>query len=242
MATRDQIRAWCESTRPKDWYGICAGLTWQTIAYNGGYAPDVYPSAWAAYLATHIESESPYTAPPGAIHYWDYTDGHGNRYGHVVVDIDGGSTACLSATHYAYEYWGVSAGLITVDEQNTHGGMRYMGWSYRYGSRNQILITNEPAPVPVPAPTQHGGNMFLIFDADAGRAVADRQYIVVTVDGGQIRGRFLEDPVERAVFVAQEPQPPITACDAATFAAFLERIGYVYGQPVPLLDVHAVEK
>lgn len=146
MATREEIRLWCESTRPRDWYGVCAGLTYQTIYYNGGYAPDVYPSAWAAWLDAPAGNLDAGACPPGGIHYFDYTDSAGNRYGHVMVDIDGGGGACLSATHYAVEYWGVSAGLISVWDQDRHGGMTYVGWTETYGRRNRITIGEDDMP------------------------------------------------------------------------------------------------
>lgn len=113
--------------------------------------------------------------------------------------------------------------------------------AWHYKVRN---IFNTPPAAPAPAPViarPIGGNMFLVFDAEAGRSVADRQYIVVTIDGGQIRGRFLEDPYERAVVVGQQPNLPVTACDSATFNGFLARIGYAYAKPIPLLDVRAAE-
>lgn len=80
-----------------------------------------------------------------------------------------------------------------------------------------------------------GGNMFVITSADN-----PTQWILVTVDGGQMRGKFLEDPIERAVIEAIRPPIPKSPCDGPTFNAFLQRIGYVYGRPIPLLDVHAV--
>jgi murein DD-endopeptidase MepM/ murein hydrolase activator NlpD len=94
----------------------------------------------------------------------------------------------------------------------------------------------DPGPDPVPVPRQIGGNMFLIHNASS-----PEQYIVVSVDGGEIRGRYLEDPYERAVFTAMSPQLPVTACDDPTFNGFLERIGYAYQAPIPLVSVNAAD-
>ncbi|MDQ1215751.1 hypothetical protein [Microbacterium arborescens] len=160
MTTPHEIRVFVGSTRPKSWYGQCAGLTYRTIADCGGYAPDIYGSAFAAYLATTVESRNPRNAPPGAIHYWDYTgtDDRGRvaRWGHVAIDIYGGGHQVLSATGYAHEWWGEKAGLITVEAQ-TARGMPYLGWSRTYGRRNRLTITNPAtagsgaAPQPIPA-------------------------------------------------------------------------------------------
>jgi hypothetical protein len=161
MATPEEIRRWVESTRPKDWYGICAGLTWQTIYYNGGDSGVPFPSAWSAYLSARdagmIESRDWTTAPAGAIHYWDYygTDAYGNRghWGHVAVDIYGGGHNILSATGHAHEEWGVHAGLISVPAQ-TARGMEYVGWARTYGAGQRITIETtagggaEPLPEP----------------------------------------------------------------------------------------------
>lgn len=157
MATRDQIHSWVGSTTT-DWYGKCAGLTYQTIYYNGGSAPAVYGSATAAYQATRIESTDPAAAPAGAIHYWSYkgTDYRGvyGDWGHVAVDVDGGGVNVLSATKYAHEQWGVHAGLITVASQSSRAGMKYLGWSYTYGAADRISIetptlasTTTPTPI-----------------------------------------------------------------------------------------------
>lgn len=145
MATPDQIRRWAGTTRPRDWYGFCAGLTYNTIAENGGVVPDgPYGSAYQAYQSTVIASRDASAAPPGAIHYWDYygRDGNGrvNRWGHVAVDIEGGGHSILSATGHAREWWAVNAGIISVAAQ-TARGMPYLGWSYTYGRRNRITIT-----------------------------------------------------------------------------------------------------
>lgn len=146
MTTRGELRAWAISTRPYDWYGKCAGLTYQAIARNGGYAPDAYPSARAAMLATVIESTNPSTAPAGAVHYWDYygTDYRGvsGNWGHVTLDLTGGGTDTLGATKYARDEWGVHAGVISVTAQ-TARGMTYRGWSRTYGARNRITITTD---------------------------------------------------------------------------------------------------
>lgn len=152
MTTPTEIEVFVRGTRPPwnsyrrayDWYGMCAGLTYRTILECGGKVPDgPYPSAWAAYLATEIESTDPWKAPPGAVHYWDYTgvasNGQRERWGHVTLDVLGGGTDTLSATGHAHEFWNTSAGLISVAAQ-TARGMTYMGWSRTYGRRNRLSI------------------------------------------------------------------------------------------------------
>lgn len=88
-------------------------------------------------------------------------------------------------------------------------------------------------------PIHKGDNMFLIYDAGAARPVETRQYVLITVDGGHIRARFLEDKYERAVFLAMAPALSVTACDTPTFNGFLARVGYSYGAPIPLVPVKA---
>lgn len=107
---------------------------------------------------------------------------------------------------------------------------------YNVISSAVFYFNGAPATV-IPTPT--GGNMFLIYDAAAGRAVNDRQYVLVTVDGGHIRARYLEDPYERAVIVGQVPNLPVTACDAKTFEGFLKKVGYQYKAEIPLVPVKA---
>lgn len=154
MATPEQIKAWCATTRPRNWYGACAGLTYNTIAMNGGDASlGPYPSATAAYesakKAGGIKSRNPLLAPPGAIHYWSYygRDWRGiyGNWGHVAVDIYGGGSRILSATSRAREYWGLNAGILSVHEQ-TIPAMKYLGWALTFGRHNRITIdAGQPA-------------------------------------------------------------------------------------------------
>lgn len=137
-----------------DWYGLCAGLTYRTILEAGGAVPDgPYGSAWLAYLATRIESTNAAAAPAGAVHYWDYTDPRGNRYGHCALDVLGGGVALLSATRAADAYWNTGAGIISVADQSAQPRMgRYLGWSRTYGRSNRLSIT-----IPRPAPAVASG-------------------------------------------------------------------------------------
>ncbi|MGZ0067846.1 hypothetical protein [Microbacterium arborescens] len=201
MTSPHEIREFVDSTRPKDWYGQCAGLTYRTIKECEGYAPDIYGSAFAAYRATEIESRDPLAAPPGAIHYWDYygTDDRGRvaRWGHVAIDIYGGGHHVLSATGYAHEWWGKRAGLITVAAQ-TARGMPYLGWSRFYGARNRIEIGDaRPAgkgqqqvvPAEVPAPKRRRKRMVhAAYQDDAGTIAVQAR------PGGRLTQ--LKDPLE----------------------------------------------
>lgn len=150
--TREEIKAWVEATRPKDWYGLCAGLTDRVVARFTGGSRQWYNSAHDAYLASRIESTDPGACPQGGIHFWYYygTDSRGikSRWDHVTIDLDGGGTATLSATGAAFEYWGVHAGLISVAAQSARAGMRYLGWSRTYGKAAPLTINDPAAPTP----------------------------------------------------------------------------------------------
>lgn len=113
-------------------------------------------------------------------------------------------------------------------------------WHYRVPNIFRAAPTPTTPPAPIPVPVNKGGNMFLIYDAEAGRAVADRQYILVTIDAGQFVLRYLEDKVDRAVVVGQQPNLATTACDRKTFEAFLDQHGYTYKGDLPLIEVKAV--
>lgn len=166
MSTIDRMKAWVGSTRPHNWYGQCAGLTMSICRHFGQLNGAPYASAYAAYLASDIESTNPRECPPGGIHFWDGyfrgSQGGYDRYGHVAVDITGGGLAVLSATSQAPTFWGVNAGLISVARQselirnNPQG--RYLGWSRTYGSHRVTTL----APSPDPA----GGNSRPIEEDD----------------------------------------------------------------------------
>lgn len=86
--------------------------------------------------------------------------------------------------------------------------------------------------------------MFLIYDSqtypgDTAAQVKARQYVLITVDGGEFRAKYLEDDFLRAVVLGTTPKIPVTPCDRATFEGFLTRCGYEYGKPIPLLPVKA---
>lgn len=145
MATPLEIRAWVESTRPHDWYGQCAGLTDRVVAEFTGGPRQWYDSATDARKASGPLNPDASACPPGGIHYWSYYgkawDGSVGDWGHVTIDIYGGGSSTLSATGHAYEYWGVNAGLISVDSQSQRAGMRYLGWSRTYGAAAPLIIT-----------------------------------------------------------------------------------------------------
>ena len=114
------------------------------------------------------------------------------------------------------------------------------------GTDNNILHAAEygqigvaPQPVPVPPAIDPGGNMLIIYNAAAGATPDNRQLVLLTVDGCEIRARYLEDKFERAVFASSVPPIPVTACDQGTWDGILARVGYVYGQPIPPLTVVA---
>lgn len=149
MATAGEIREWVESTRPRDWYGMCAGLTDRVVATFTRGARQWYDSATDARNASGPLNGDASKCPAGGIHYWSYYgpawDGSRGDWGHVTIDIYGGGSSTLSATGHAYEYWGVNAGLISVASQSQRAGMRYLGWSRTYGAAAPLTITNGSA-------------------------------------------------------------------------------------------------
>lgn len=175
MSVSDRIEAWVDSTRPHNWYGQCAGLTMSICRHFGVLDGGPYGSAYAAYLASEIESTDPTKCPPGGIHFWDGyfhgSQGGYDRYGHVVVDINGGGTHVLSATSRASSFWGVNAGIISIAAQtalirNNKGG-RYLGWSRTYGRHRVTALT----------PTTAGGNSRPFEEEDMPLTNAEKQEI-----------------------------------------------------------------
>lgn len=96
-------------------------------------------------------------------------------------------------------------------------------------------IVSPPPPPPPPL----GGNVFLIYDGETYPDANTAQYVLISVDGGQFRANYLEDDYFRAVVLAARPALPVTRCDRATFEGFLQRVGYEYGAPIPLVKVEA---
>lgn len=88
--------------------------------------------------------------------------------------------------------------------------------------------------LPIP---EGNSTMFIIHNASN-----PSQLVLVTADAGQLRARYLEDPYERAVFLAVRPAIPTAPCDDPTFAGFLERLGYRYQADIPLIDVFAANR
>lgn len=141
------IHEWVAATPPADWYGKCAGLTDRVVAVFTGAGRQWYDSATDARRASGALNPDPSTCPPGGIHFWSYYgtawDGSRGDWGHVTIDIRGGGTATLSATGHAFEYWGVNAGLISVESQSARAGMRYLGWARTFGAASPLTITTE---------------------------------------------------------------------------------------------------
>ena len=209
--TPREVEIFVRETKPPggDWYGKCAGLTYRTMNGTGGYTPDIYGSAWIAYLDARahgkIESKDWTKAPPGAVHYWDYTDSNGNRYGHVTLDIFGGGLGTLSATHHAYVYWNVSAGLISVPSQSARG-MPYLGWARTYGRRNYLTIVvpdtggGEVDPPPTPTPEEEDETMQVfgyVHPSDPKRT----RYVTMSFEGA-LWDEFVTNDTEYATSIA----------------------------------------
>lgn len=114
------------------------GNAWE--AHFGRGTPNSYPSARAAQLASGPLNGNPETAPPGAIHYFEY-----GTLGHVGLAL--GSGLMASGT-------GRSAGALMhlgrsvyVHRVATYG-LKYLGWSYTNGARPRIEgLTDHQAPV-----------------------------------------------------------------------------------------------
>lgn len=149
MMLASDIQAWVEATRPTDWYGKCAGLTDRVVAAFTGGPRQWYDSATDARHASGALNPDASACPAGGIHFWSYYgrawDGSVGNWGHVTIDITGGGSDTLSATHYAHESWGVNAGLISVTGQSARPGMTYLGWARTYGDAAPLSIGAAPA-------------------------------------------------------------------------------------------------
>lgn len=163
MTTEADIRAFVTATRPVDWYGRCAGLTDRVVAAFTAAPRRYYDSAEVARRASGVLNPDPTACPAGGIHFWYYrgTDSRGvvAEWGHVTIDIRGGGTATLSATGAASEVWGLHAGLISVPAQSARAGMRYAGWSQRFGTAPALTIAS-PATVGPTTPITPEDDMF----------------------------------------------------------------------------------
>lgn len=208
--------------------GYCLHYVWQAYAMLGATTTSgQWPTAYSGWLGSAGQHPGDWNPPPGVPVY--FGPKASSSAGDVVISTGDGNCAATD-----FPYGGVT-GMTTLVARQKQISRPYLGWTETI-LNYPILQAQPPAPV---VPPNIGGNMFLIYDADAGRDLQDIQYILVTADGGQLRGYYLEDPFERAVVVGQYPNLAITACDAATFNGFLARIGYAYQQPVPLVRVLA---
>ncbi|WP_336627378.1 MULTISPECIES: hypothetical protein [unclassified Microbacterium] len=243
--TPDELRAGFSAAYPgANWDKDCAGAAYLACRLSGT-VHRAYPSATAARLASVIVSGESRDAPPGAFHFWSYLASIGGVYqdwGHVATEMYGGGRAMMTNPERDEWDWGICLGITDVASWTARrqGIVTYLGWSLTYGENTANITpaaTAGSGARPFETPLPEGGNMFIIHNASN-----PDQKVLVTVDAGQIRARYLEDPYERAVFLGAVPALPVTACDDPTFEGFLKRVGYQYGAPIPGLDVNATVK
>ena len=233
VTTAQAIRDWVESTRPTDWYGMCAGLTDRVVAAFTDGSRQWYDSATDARNASGWLNPDASACPPGGIHYWSYYgtawDGSQGDWGHVTIDIHGGGGSTLSATGFAYENWGVRAGLISVESQSSRAGMKYLGWAPTYGNASPLII-KENTDMPLDANADYPAFLHMLqrafrYDLRPNGAGADWK------NGPTVWERF--DGVERAA--AQK----ITD---AQVKAIADAVVKSIGQPTVSVDYVAIAK
>jgi hypothetical protein len=217
------------SYAPLSKHGYCWYYVWQAYAAAGAWTSmGSTPTALAAWNVTSGRHPGDWNPPHGAAIWLGRRYSDGNDSGDVFI------AGAYDGDHAATDYpgWG-QTGRVSIQGRINQTGREYLGWS------DHVLdcpITSAIAPEPPKPdpPTWKEGNMFIIHNA-----TSPDQKVLVTVDAGQIRCYYLEDPYERAVFLAVSPSIPVAPCDDPTFDGFLQRAGYVYGAPVPLIDVNA---
>lgn len=165
----------------------------------------------------------------------------GSRRGALDLYDTGSDAGLLTRGSFRANVFDSIAGAYGYDSEGYGFGEN---WHKRYNWDPWRAVPSgggsTPPPPPPPPPPPVGGNMFLIYDSVTYPTNDKaRQYVLVTVDGGQFRCNFLEDDYFRAVVLAATPKIPIAPCDRITFEGFLERCGYKYGTPIPLVEVEA---
>lgn len=140
----------------RNWNQMCQATMWQLCAHFG-HAPVTYPSARAAYEASHIDGHNPLDAPSGSFHYWDI-----GRDGHVAAQLLNGHVL-MGSTHIDTS-WGINVGLTTVARYNSRvSGERYLGWS-RTNGRNDFAVF-APKPTARKSTTaQPGEGLYAVAD------------------------------------------------------------------------------
>jgi hypothetical protein len=205
--------------------GWCLSYVWDAYATHGAWSNESYPTAYSAWLGSSGQHPGDWNPPKGVPVYFGPKES--SSAGDVVISLGGGM--CV-ATDYPY---GGVINVCSLQDRQRQINRPYLGWADNIIG-NPCFDGTAPTPIPPTIPPTEGANMFIIHNGSS-----PEQKILVTVDGGQLRARYLEDPYERAVILAAQPALPVAVCDDPTFDGFLNRIGYAYGQPIPLLDVNA---
>lgn len=134
-STKSNLAGWCQ---------YYAGTCWEVA--KGRPTPNSYPNATAAYRASTIVSMDPNGCPPGGFHYFEY--GGANGDGHVGLGLGSGRMASgTSWTNYAEQNLGKSVYVHKVSDYATH--LKYLGWSYTNGDREQITGYTDPWAAPI---------------------------------------------------------------------------------------------
>lgn len=134
------------------WKDGCGALTNQFELYIGGWskAPALYgPSASDVMRASGWLNKNHREAPVNAIHWFTIA---GSIHGHVMVDLNGGGTDCLSASGRASKRKLAPYLVIqSVPGYIATGGVTYEGWSTNYGGGLSRYVEPKPA---APEPDQ----------------------------------------------------------------------------------------
>jgi hypothetical protein len=129
MVNKQGIADWTAASG-RDWNQMCQAYIWN-ICNTFGNAPVSYDSALTAYYNSVIVSSDVYSAPAGAIIYFDI-----GAYGHVSFrsdtngDIDGMGSSKVD------EFWGINAGAVSIATYIARTGAWPLGWSYNNGANS----------------------------------------------------------------------------------------------------------
>lgn len=133
------------------WNNACGSLTNQFALYIGGW--DKNPSNYGpvtvgtVYSASTIRSKVASAAPINAKHWFKLSSGAW----HVMTDLNGGGSDCLSASGRAAKAdLGNYMRIQSVAGYLATGGATYMGWSTDYAgatSKYREPVVTPPAPV-----------------------------------------------------------------------------------------------
>lgn len=113
----------------------CAALMMRAGNFPSGAAA---PTAIDAYHRSRVISKDIYSAPNGAMHWWDI-----GSAGHVAMAMPNG-WAMMASCHIE-QSWGDCIGTTPVADYTKTTGATYLGWSYDYcGAEIADVHSNNP--------------------------------------------------------------------------------------------------